>query len=67
MISGPEKMTCTGSRGCAMKSVMFSFMVLLNVVQSSFFKCTLYMVYAMELCTFREHLSKHVECHKIFR
>ena len=45
MISGLEKMTCTGNRACAMKTVMFSLMVLLNVVQSSFLKYTIYMDY----------------------
>ena len=40
-------MTCTGNRGCAMKSVTFSLMVLLNVVKSSFFKCTIHMDYAV--------------------
>ena len=35
-ISGREKMTFTGNSACAMKSVTFSLMVLLNVVQSSF-------------------------------
>ena len=44
MISGREKMTCTGNRACAMKSV-----VLLNVVQNSFLKSTIYMDYAVDI------------------
>ena len=47
VIRGPETMTCTGKRTCAMKSVTFSLIVLLNVVQRSFIKCTIYMDYAM--------------------
>ena len=48
MISGRETMTCTGNPACVMKSVTFSLMVLLNVVQSYFFKCTICMDYAMD-------------------
>ena len=48
-ISGRETMTCTGTHACAMKSVRFSLMVLLNVVQNSFFKCTIYMDYAVDI------------------
>ena len=42
MISGRETMTCAGIRACAMKSMTFSLMVLLNVVQSHFFNCKIY-------------------------
>ena len=58
MVSGRETMTCTGNRDCAMKSVTFTLMVLLNVVQSSFFICTIYMEYAMDiiLCSFSVHV-----------
>ena len=49
MISGRETMTCTANCACAMKSVTFSLVVLLNVVQSSFFKCTVYMDYAINI------------------
>ena len=48
MISGHELMACTGNLACAMKSETFSLMVLLNVVQSSFFKSAVYMDYAMD-------------------
>ena len=34
--------TCTCDCACALKSVAFSLMSLLNVVRSSFFNCTLY-------------------------
>ena len=49
MISGREKMTCIGNRACAMKTVTFSLMVLLNVVQSSFLKSTICMDYAVDI------------------
>ena len=49
MISGRETMIYTGNRACARKSEMFSLMVLLNVVQRSFFKCAIYMDYAMAI------------------
>ena len=52
MISGLETMTCTGNPACVMKSVTFSLMVLLNVVQSYFFKCTICMDYAMDIMVF---------------
>ena len=42
MISGRETMTCAGIRACAMKSMTFSLMVLLNVVQSHLFNCKIY-------------------------
>ena len=49
MISGREKMTCTGNRAFAMKSVTLSLMVLLNGVQSSFLKSTVYMDNAVDI------------------
>ena len=49
MIGGRAMMTCTGNRVCAMKAVTFSLMVLLNVVQRSFIKCTIYMDNAMDI------------------
>ena len=49
MISDHETMTCTGNGACTMKAVAFLLMVLLNVVQRSFIKCTIYMDYAMDL------------------
>ena len=42
-------MTCTGNLASAMKLVTFSLMILLNFVQSSFFKYTIYMDYAMNI------------------
>ena len=42
-------MTCTGNQACAMKSVTFSLLVLLNVMQSSFFECTIYIDYVMDI------------------
>ena len=41
VISVRETMTCMGNCACAMKSVTFSLILHLNVVQNSFFKCTL--------------------------
>ena len=55
MISGCEKMTCTGT--CAMKSVTFSLMVLLNFVQSSFFTCIIDMDYAMGISSFSVYFA----------
>ena len=60
MISDRERITCTGSCACTMKSVTFSLVVLLNIVQSSFFKSTIYMDYAMNIklleCSFSVHV-----------
>ena len=56
MISGRE----TVNGAFAMKSVTFSLMVLLNVVQSSFFKCTIYMDYAMDINSFSFHFVEHL-------
>ena len=51
-ISGHETITCTGNCAYAMKSVSFSLMVLLNVVQSSFLKCAIFMDYTMDIMFF---------------
>ena len=56
VIYGREKMTCTGNHACAMKSVTFSLMVLLNIVQSSFLKSTIYMDYAVDIMFFSVHV-----------
>ena len=44
VINGRETMTCTCTcnYACALKSVAFSLMSLLNVVRRSFFNCTIY-------------------------
>ena len=50
MISGREKMTCVGlvtNRACAMKSMTFSLMVLLNVVQVSEFFLEVYNIHGL--------------------
>ena len=73
MISGREQTNCTGNSACAAKSVRYSLKVLLNVVQKSLVKCTIYMDYALDfmyllcLCYCLETIFPlQVECNKIF-
>ena len=59
MISGSKTMTCTGNHACSMKSVTFSFMLLLSVVQSF----NIHGLCNGQLCSF----SVHVVARKVVR